>query len=171
MKVILLEKIYRLGELGDTVQVKAGYARNYLIPQGKAIRATKENIKAFEARRAELEKAAVEVLNTAKENAEKIQAIESLTIVRRAAEEGKLFGSVGIRDIVDALLEKGITVEKREVNLLSGPMRQIGEYEVEIVPHSDLKVMLKVNIEAEEGTVAEKTPVDSSPPLIKEGEV
>lgn len=147
MKVILLEKIHKLGNLGDMVEVKPGYGRNFLIPQGRAVSATKENIAKFEARRAELEKAAVEKLSAAKQRAEKFKGIE-LTIVRKAIEEGKLFGSIGVRDIVDALVEKGMTVEKREV-ILPENIHEVGEYEIGLLLHSDVKVKIPVKVEAE----------------------
>ncbi|MGD9152217.1 MAG: 50S ribosomal protein L9 [Gammaproteobacteria bacterium] len=147
MKIILLEKVHKLGNLGDTVEVKSGFGRNFLIPQGKAVPATKENIAKFEARRAELEKAAAEALAAAQQRAEKFKGIE-LTIVRKAIEEGKLFGSVGARDIVDAFAEKGMTVEKREV-ILPENIHEVGEYEIELLLHSDVKVKIPVKIEAE----------------------
>ena len=148
MKVILLEKIRNLGNLGDTVNVKAGFGRNYLIPYGKALPATKENLEQFESRRAELEKVANEVLVAAKERASKLENI-TLTIAAHAMDEGKLFGSVGVREIVEALEKQGHTVEKREVDLPAGAIHEVGEYEAEILLHSDVKVPVKVVVEAE----------------------
>jgi len=149
MKVILLEKIHKLGNLGDTVVVKPGYGRNFLIPQGKAVPANKENVAKFEARRAELEKVATEKLGEAQKRAEQLQGL-SLEIIAQAQEEGKLFGSVGVREIVEAIVEKGFTVEKREVILPHGSIHEIGEYEVEIILHSDVKVTVPVKVIAEE---------------------
>lgn len=148
MKVILLEKILNLGELGDTVEVKPGYGRNYLVPQGKAIPATAENLVKFEGRRAELEKLAKENISAAEKRAEQFKDLE-LTIVARALDEGKLFGSVNVREIAEALAAKGIVVEKRELNLPHGAMHEVGEYEVEAILHSDVKVNFKVKVEAE----------------------
>ena len=147
MKIILLEKVHKLGSLGDMVDVKSGYGRNFLIPQGKGIPANKENIAKFEARRAELEKTAMEKLSAAQQRAEKFKGLE-LTIVRKAIEEGRLFGSVGVRDIVDAIAEKGMTVEKREI-ILSESIHEVGEYEIELFLHSDVKIKIPVKVEAE----------------------
>lgn len=147
MKVILLEKVHKLGNLGDTVEVKSGYGRNFLIPQGKAVPATKANLAEFEAKRVELEKAAAEKLSAAQQRAEKFKGLE-LTIVRKAIEEGRLFGSVSVRDIVEAIAEKGMTVEKREV-ILPESIHEVGEYEIELLLHSDVKIKIPVKIEAE----------------------
>jgi len=149
MKVILLEKVHKLGDLGDTVIVKPGLGRNFLIPQGKAVPATKENVAKFKARRAELEKVATEKLAAAQKRAEQLQGL-SLTIACQALEEGKLFGSIGVREIVEAIAEKGFTVEKREVILPLGSIHEIGEYEVEILLHTDVKVTLPIKVVAEE---------------------
>jgi large subunit ribosomal protein L9 len=149
MKVILLEKVYNLGDLGDTVEVKSGYGRNYLIPQGKAVAATAENTAKFEARRAELEKVAADKLAMAQKRAEQFKDF-SITLVRKAIEEGRLFGSVSVYDIVEAIKEKGLQIEKREVILPAGHIREIGEYEAELLLHSDVKVKIVVKIEAEE---------------------
>ncbi|MGD9108634.1 MAG: 50S ribosomal protein L9 [Gammaproteobacteria bacterium] len=147
MKIILLEKVHKLGNLGDTVEVKSGYGRNFLIPQGRAVPATKENIAKFEARRAELEKAAAEKLSEAQQRAEKFKGL-ALILVRKAIEEGRLFGSVGVRDIVEAIAEKGMTVEKREV-ILPESIHEVGEYEIELLLHSDVRVKIPVKVEAE----------------------
>jgi large subunit ribosomal protein L9 len=149
MKVILLEKIHKLGNLGDAVEVKPGYGRNFLIPQGKAIPANKENLAKFEAKRAELEKVAADTLAAAQERAKQLEGL-SLTLVREALEEGKLFGSIGARDIVEAMAEKNIKIEKREVILPSGNIHEIGEYEVEVLLHSDVKVKIPVKVVVKE---------------------
>ena len=115
MQVILLDKVANLGSLGDQVNVKAGYARNFLVPQGKAVPATKKNIEFFEARRAELEAKLAEVLAAANARAEKINALETVTIASKAGDEGKLFGSIGTRDIADAVTAAGVEVAKSEV--------------------------------------------------------
>ena len=148
MKIILLEKIHKLGDLGDMVDVKPGYGRNYLIPQGRAVSATKDNITKFEAMRAELEKAAAEKLSAAEVRAEKIKDL-SITIVAKAVDEGKLFGSVGVREVVEAVGAKGIEIEKKEVILPEGPIHEIGEYEIHVRLHSDIEEPIKLVIEAE----------------------
>jgi large subunit ribosomal protein L9 len=148
MKIILLEKVRNLGELGDTINVKSGYARNFLIPQEKAVAATKENIARFEVRRAELEKAAFEKLSAAEKRAELLKDM-SITLVRKALEEGKLFGSINVRDIVEALKEKGVEVEKREINIPTGPIHAVGEYKIEVLLHGDIKAIVEVIVEAE----------------------
>ena len=138
MEVILLEKIANLGDLGEKVNIKAGYGRNYLIPQGKAVAATEEKIKEFEARRAELEKQAAEKLAAAQARAEAIGKLE-ITITHKAGEEGKLFGSIGTHDIAEAITTAGAAVEKSEVRMPDGVIRQIGEYEIDINLHTDVK--------------------------------
>lgn len=148
MKVILLEKVYNLGNLGDTVTVKEGYARNFLLTQKKAVRATKENLADFEARRAELEKAAADQAKAAQQRAKKMEGIE-LLVKANAMEGGRLYGSIGVKEVVDALKAKGIDVEKREINLPKGPAHNVGEMEAEIVLHSDVTVPVKITIEAE----------------------
>lgn len=137
MDVILLEKIGKLGGLGDQVSVKAGYGRNYLVPFGKAVPATKANIESFEARRAELEKAAAEQLAAAEERATKLRDLK-VSIGANAGEEGKLFGSVGPADIADAITASGIEVSKSEVRMPLGPIRELGEFEIDIQLHSDV---------------------------------
>ena len=149
MDVILLEKIDNLGGLGDRVTVRPGYARNFLIPRGKAKYATAENIAEFEARRAELEKAAAETLAAAEARKEKLDGTE-VTITANAGSEGKLFGSVGPSDIARALAEVGAEVEKREVRMPEGPIRQAGEFEVGIHLHTDVNATIKVTVIAEE---------------------
>lgn len=148
MEVILLEKVGKLGGLGDKVNVKAGYGRNYLVPYGKAVPATKSNIESFEARRAELEKAAAEKLAAAEARAEKINELE-LTIVAKAGDEGKLFGSIGTRDIADAIAAAGGDADKSEVRLPEGVLRSTGEYEIDVQLHSDVTAVVKLNVTAE----------------------
>ncbi len=149
MEVILLQKIENLGALGDKVHVKSGYGRNYLVPTGRAVFATKENLETFEARRAELEKAAAEALAAAEERKAKIEAL-SISISRKAGDEGKLFGSVGTADIAEAATEAGVAIEKREVRLPEGPFHIIGEFEVVIHLHTDVDAMLKLVVVPEE---------------------
>lgn len=149
MKVILQEKLGLKGNVGDQVTVKSGFARNYLFPFGKAIKATKENMAEFEKRRGELEKAANEVLATAQQRAEKLATLV-ISIAVLAGEEGKLFGSISARDIAEAISKAGVSVEKREVNLPEGPIRQVGEYDIQLQLHSDVKTFVKVTIVAEQ---------------------
>lgn len=148
MEVILLERVANLGNLGDRVKVRSGYGRNFLVPGKKAVPANAANIADFEARRAELEKAAAEVLATAKSRAEAIAGAGTITIKANAGEEGKLFGSIGVTDIVDAAAAAGITVERREVSLPES-IRNIGEYEVSIQLHSDVAQNIQLVVEAE----------------------
>ncbi len=149
MQVILLEKIQKLGELGQQVQVKPGHGRNYLIPNGKAVPATPENVAKFEARREELEKAQADALGKATIRAGKLQEM-SVTIAKKAGAEGKLFGSVGTVDISGAVTAAGEELSKHEVLLAEGPLRMIGEYEVTLHLHADVDVKLKVIVTAEE---------------------
>ncbi|MEJ2760610.1 MAG: 50S ribosomal protein L9 [Gammaproteobacteria bacterium] len=150
MEVILLEKIRKLGELGDQVKVKSGYGRNFLVPQGKAVPATPENIDKFEARRAELEKAQADVLSTATARAEKINGL-TVTLTRKAAAEGKLYGSVGPADIAEAVTAAGVELNKKEVILPEGPLRVTGEYQIAVQLHADVDAAIQVHIVAEEG--------------------
>jgi len=147
LEIILLEKVANLGDLGDKVNVKAGYGRNFLIPQKKAVSATKANIEKFEARRAELEKAAAEAVAAAQTRADKVAEIGTVTMARNASDEGKLFGSVGPADIADALTEAGADIEKREVIMPEGALHTIGEFEVSVRTHTDVTQALKVVIE------------------------
>jgi large subunit ribosomal protein L9 len=147
MEIILLEKVANLGNLGDQVKVKAGYGRNYLIPQKKAVPATKANIEKFEARRAELEEIAAETLAAAQARAKEIAAVGTLTMSRQAGEEGKLFGSVGPADISEALSSAGVAVEKREV-LMDDVIHSVGEFEVHIRTHTDVTQSVLVVVEA-----------------------
>jgi large subunit ribosomal protein L9 len=151
MEVILLEKVANLGGLGEKVSVKSGFGRNFLIPQGKAVFASAENIKVFEARRAELEQQAAEKMATAEARKTKIEALtDGVTIAHKTGEEGRLFGSVGTADISRACAEAGVEVAKSEVRLPEGPFRVTGEYEVTLHLHTDVDVALKVNIVGEE---------------------
>lgn len=149
MEVILLENITNLGNLGEKVTVRPGYGRNYLVPQKKAVPASKENVEIFEARRAELEKAATEALAVARARGEQIANLGQVVIKAQAGEEGKLFGSVTVADIADAVTVAGVELEKREISLPEGPIRLIGEYEVELHLHSDVVQPIKVIVEAE----------------------
>jgi len=149
MNIILLEKVANLGNLGDKVSVKAGFGRNYLVPTGKAVLATPERIKEFEGRRADLEKAAEERLVEAKKQAESVEAL-SLSISHQAGEEGKLFGSVGLSDIVKACADAGVELNKSEVKLSDGAIRQVGEYEIPVHLHSDVIATLKLAVVAED---------------------
>jgi large subunit ribosomal protein L9 len=148
MEVILLEKIENLGVMGDKVNVKPGYGRNYLIPKGKAAPATEANIAAFEARRADLEKAAAETLATAEARRDRLVDM-NITITAKAGDEGKLFGSIGTADIADAINATGVTIERHEVRLPTGAFRQVGEYDVELHLHSDVNTTIKLTIAAE----------------------
>jgi large subunit ribosomal protein L9 len=149
MEVILLTKVANLGTIGDRVKVKSGYGRNYLLPQGKATLATPANIKIFEARRAELEKAAGEALRSAQARAEAMKEFK-LTITAKAGSEGKLFGSIGTADIAEACTRAGHKVARSEVRLGSGPIRSVGEHLVTLHLHTDVDVQLPVIVVAEE---------------------
>lgn len=148
MEVILLQKVENLGNLGDRVKVKPGYGRNYLIPKGKATEATAQNITRFEARRAELERAAAEALASAKARSEALADVV-VTLSARVGSEGRLFGSVGPADIADALTAEGVQLARQEIRLPKGPIRQIGEYEVDIHLYSDVNTKIRVNVIAE----------------------
>lgn len=149
MEVILLEKMRNLGALGDKVRVKPGFARNYLIPQGKAVYANKENLAKFELRRAELEKIAQEKYQQALVRQQAINQLGVITIKAKAGEEGKLFGSIGTRDIMEALHALGADIEKREICLPEGTLRTLGEHEILIELEGDVAATIKLNIEAE----------------------
>lgn len=146
MDVILLEKMRNLGALGDKVKVKPGFARNYLIPQGKAVYATKDNVAKFELRRAELEKLAAEKYQQAQSRQQAINALPVITIMAKSGDEGKLFGSIGTRDIAAAIEKAGVEVEKREVRLSEGALRMLGEYDIAIELESDIIANIKLNI-------------------------
>lgn len=146
MQVILLETIKNLGELGAVVDVRAGFGRNFLIPQGRALPATKDNLATVEARRAELEAEAAAQLAAANERAEKL-AEASVTIGSKSGDEGKLFGSVGTRDIAQAISEQtGVEVEKAEVKLPHGALRQTGEYDIDVQLHPDVMIAIKLAV-------------------------
>ncbi len=145
MQVILLEKVRNLGVLGETVQVKSGYARNYLIPQKKAVFATEKNIALFEARRAEFETNAKHALELAQKRAEALNEV-TLSIEAQASEEGKLYGSVGINDIKEAFVARALEVSKREITLPEGPIHAVGQYIVHILLHSDVTAEVKLDI-------------------------
>jgi len=148
MKVILQEKVANLGNIGDLVTVKNGYCRNYLIPYGKAVQATEENLKAFESRRADFERKEADKLTEAQQRAEKFNQA-TLKISAKASEEGKLFGSISPRDIADAAQRDGMDLHKNEVRMPEGPIRHTGEYSLEIALHSDITANVKVLVEAE----------------------
>ena len=149
MQIILLDKVANLGGLGDNVTVKSGYARNFLFPQGKAVPATKANIEKFEARRAELEAKLASDLAAANDRAAKIAALGEVTIASKAGDEGKLFGSVGTRDIADAITEAGVKVSKAEVKLPNGTLRETGEFDIDLQLHAEVIATVKVVIIAE----------------------
>jgi large subunit ribosomal protein L9 len=149
MQVILLEKVANLGNLGDVVKVKDGFARNFLLPQGKAKRATEANLKAFEARRAELEKAQADQLAKAKERGAKLDGL-TLQIVQKAGVDGRLFGSVTNYDIVEALKAQGHEVERAMVRMPAGPIKQVGEYHIQVQLHTDVVVTVNVSVLGEQ---------------------
>lgn len=146
MNVILLDKIANLGSLGDQVAVKSGYARNFLFPQGKAVPATKENVELFEQRRADYEAKLADQLAAAQARAEKVNALESVTIASKAGDEGKLFGSIGTRDIADAITAAGVEVKKSEVLMPNGTLREVGEFEIELHLHADVFANITVKV-------------------------
>jgi len=149
MDVILLEKIDRLGTLGDVVNVKAGYARNFLLPQGKAKIASPENITELEGRRAELEAAAAEVLTSAEARKVELDGKE-ISITSKSGTEGKLFGSVGNMDVADAVTAAGVSIEKKEVRMPEGPIRMAGEYDIILHLHADVDAVIKLTVIGEE---------------------
>ncbi len=147
MDVILLENVPNLGELGEKVKVRAGYARNYLLPQARAIAATVTNVAEFEKRRAELEALQLEARKVAEAHASALEGVV-VTVARKAGEEGRLFGSVGTPDIAEAVSALGIAVERQQVRLPSGPLRQVGDYEIAVHLHADVDVTVKVQVVA-----------------------
>jgi large subunit ribosomal protein L9 len=147
MEVILLEKIKNLGALGAKVAVKSGYGRNFLIPQGKAVPATEKNVAEFEARRAELEAKANAALASAQTRGERVSAL-AVVIAAKAGDEGKLFGSVGTRDIADAITGLGEAVDKSEVRLPNGALRSTGDYDIDVQLHAEVTVPVKVTVVA-----------------------
>lgn len=148
MEVILLEKTGRLGNIGDRINVKAGYGRNYLIPQGKAVFATPGNIARFEQQRAELERISAQRLQDAQALAAQIEQVSAVTITAVAGEGGKLFGSVGARDIADVLVAAGVNVAKSAVKLPAGAIRDLGQFTVDIQVHADVTQSVTVNVTA-----------------------
>ncbi|OUS01718.1 50S ribosomal protein L9 [Gammaproteobacteria bacterium 54_18_T64] len=150
MDVILLEKVGKLGAIGDKVAVKAGFGRNFLIPHGKAVFATEANLADFEQRRSELEAAAADKLGKAEIRAAALTALASVTLTAVAGDEGKLFGSIGARDVAEAVSAAGVELVKSEVKMPEGPLREIGEFEVSIQLHSDLSTSIQVVVTAEE---------------------
>jgi len=146
MQVILLDKVANLGSLGDKVDVKAGFARNFLLPQGKAVAATKANVEKFEARRAELEAKIAEQLGAAEARAAKLAELAEVTIASPAGDEGKLFGSIGTRDIAEAISAAGVAVTKAEVKLPTGTLRETGEFDIDVQLHADVTATIKVVI-------------------------
>jgi large subunit ribosomal protein L9 len=149
MQVILMEKVGKLGNLGDVVKVKDGYARNFLIPQGKARRATQENLKAFEAKRAELEKAQADQLAKAQAAAAKLEGF-MLQVTQKAGPDGRLFGSVTNYDIVEGLKKQGHDVERSQIRMPQGPLKQVGEYPLQIALHTDVTATVKVSVLGEQ---------------------
>lgn len=149
MQVILLEKVENLGNLGDLVNVKSGYARNFLVPTGKAKSATPENLADFEKKKAEFEKAEKEKLTAAQSRADQLSG-KTFTIAAKTGTEGKLFGSIGPADVSEAVCAGGVNVEKKEVRLPEGPIKALGEYEVGLHLHSDVDVVVTIDVVADE---------------------
>ena len=149
MEVILLDKIAKLGGLGDKVTVKSGYARNFLLPQGKAVFASEANVAHFESRRAEIEAKLAATLSAAEAQAAKVVALAEVTIASSAGDEGKLFGSIGTRDIADAITEAGVEVTKAQVRMPLGTIRETGEFDIAIHLHNDVDTSIKVIVIAE----------------------
>lgn len=149
MQIILLEKVVNLGGLGDVVKVKDGYARNFLIPQGKAKRATQANLAEFEARRAELERVQAEKLAAAQEAAAKLEGV-TVQVFRKAGMDGRLFGSVGNADISEALAAQGFTIDRAAIRMPEGPLKQVGEVQLEIGLHADVVATITVSVVGEQ---------------------
>ena len=147
MDVILLEKIQNLGAMGDTVKVRGGYGRNFLIPQGKVVPATEENIKLFEEKKAELEAKAAEKLAAAQVRAEKLNGL-TVSITSKAGDEGKLYGSIGTRDIAEAITAAGVEVAKNEVSLPEGAIRNVGDFEIALQLHPDVSSSITISVTA-----------------------
>lgn len=148
MEVILLEKVGKLGALGDRVTVKGGYARNFLLPQGRAVLANEANVAEFEARRAELEKAAADALAAAQARAQGLDGV-NIALTAKAGDEGKLFGSIGTRDIAEAASAQGLTLDKSEVRLPEGPLRAVGEHAVQVQLHAEVFATVTVAVTGE----------------------
>ena len=149
MQVILMEKVVNLGNLGDVVKVKDGFARNFLIPQGKAKRATQDNLKQFEAKRAELEKAQAEQLKKAQDQGAKLEGF-MLQITQKAGPDGRLFGSVTNYDIVEGLDKQGHKVERAQIRMPQGPLKQVGDYPIQVALHTDVTVTITVSVLGEQ---------------------
>ena len=163
MEVILLEKVNKLGALGEQVTVKPGYGRNFLIPTGRAALATPENVEKFEARRVELEQAQADALSAARAQAEQIDGL-ALTLRRKVSSGGKLFGSVGAGDIVEAAAAAGATLPRQAIRLADGPLKQVGEYEVEVHLRADVDAVIKLAIVSEDESSADAlSPADEPP--------
>jgi len=150
MEVILMESVENLGAVGDKVNVKSGFARNYLVPQGKAKMATAANLAEFEARRAELEKLAVEAQQAAEQRKLQIEALGAIDVTARVGSEGKLFGSIGVADVVDAIATLDVNVEKSEIRMPEGALRVVGEHQVDIHLYTDVDTHVTINIIGEE---------------------
>lgn len=157
MEVILLEKVENLGNMGDRVKVRSGFGRNFLLPQGKAALATPENIQIFEARRAELEAKQAADLTAAQARAAELENLE-LKIVSKAGTEGKLFGSIGTIDIAEACAEAGVAVQRSEVRLPNGPIRLLGEHEVELHLHTDVNITIRLQVVGDDGATGPALP-------------
>jgi len=149
MQIILLEKVQNLGGLGDVVKVKDGYARNFLIPQGKAKRATQSNLAEFESRRAELERAHAEKLAAAQELAAKLEGV-TVKVARKAGMDGRLFGSVGNADVAEGLVAQGFDIDRAAVRMPDGPLKQVGEVQLEVALHSDVLATITVAVVGEQ---------------------
>jgi large subunit ribosomal protein L9 len=153
VKIILLEKIHQVGQIGDQVEVKNGYARNFLFPKGLAVMATPANVATFDTRREELERQSNDRLVAAEARAKTLEKLEKVTLVVRASDEGRLYGSIGVRDITEAVVEKGFDLKKREVLMPDGPIRMVGEHKVNFQLHSDVVMEMQVVVEAEKMAV------------------
>jgi large subunit ribosomal protein L9 len=151
MKLILLENIYNLGDLGDTVTVRPGYGRNFLLPRGKAVPATKKNVEAFEARREELQREAQDKLAAAEARREAIDGIDAVSFAVQVSPEGRLYGSINPHEIAGKLTEMGFAVEKAEVDMPEGPIREPGEYTIGLILHADVQTEVKVTVVPDEG--------------------
>ena len=149
MQIILLEKVVNLGGLGDVVKVKDGYARNFLIPQGKAKRATQSNLAEFESRRADLERAHAEKLVAAQELAAKLEGV-TVKVARKAGMDGRLFGSVGNADIAEGLVAQGFDIDRAAIRIPDGPLKQVGEVQLEVALHSDVLATITVAVVGEQ---------------------
>lgn len=150
MKLILLEKVHNLGDLGDQVTVKPGYGRNFLLPRGKAVPATRENLERFESEREELQRQATERLNSAEARREAIDGIDAVEFHVNVSPEGRLYGSISAREIADKLTEMGYPVEKSEVDQPEGPIRETGEFVVGLILHADVQTEIRVQVIGEE---------------------